>query len=71
MQQDVATWLAVALAAHRGHYADPAAREEATALLPARVLAQAALLSELTRLVPGADVAELSFVAGLIAAPAL
>ncbi|MFD5514264.1 hypothetical protein ACFWIB_42365 [Streptomyces sp. NPDC127051] len=51
IQQDVDTWLAAALATHRGHYADPTSRE-AAALLPAPVLAQAALLSELTRLVP-------------------
>ncbi|MFD6877009.1 MULTISPECIES: hypothetical protein [unclassified Streptomyces] len=68
VQQDVDTWLAAALAAHRGHYADPAAREAATALLPASVLAQAALLSALTRLVPGAGAAELGFAARLTAA---
>lgn len=68
VQQDVDTWLAVALATHRGHYGDPAAREAATALLPAPVLAQAALLSALTRLVPGAGAAELDFTTRLTAA---
>ncbi|MFZ3552467.1 hypothetical protein ACODT3_43995 [Streptomyces sp. 4.24] len=67
-QQDVDTWFAVALATHRGHYADPAAREAATALLPAPVLAQAALLSALTRLAPDAGAAELGFTARLTAA---
>jgi hypothetical protein len=52
VQADVDTWLARALAAHRGHYADPAAREAATGLLPQCVLAHAALLSALARLVP-------------------
>ncbi|MFD3876086.1 hypothetical protein [Streptomyces sp. NPDC058623] len=68
VQQDVDAWFAVALGAHRGHYVDPAAREAATALLPAPVLAQAALLSALTRLVPGAGAAELGFAARLTAA---
>lgn len=68
VQQDVDAWFAVALAAHRGHYADPAAREAATALLPAPVLAHAALLSALTRLVPGAGAAELGFTTRLTAA---
>ncbi|MGW6709681.1 hypothetical protein ACWGDE_33005 [Streptomyces sp. NPDC054956] len=68
IQQDVDTWLAVALATHRGHYVDPAAREAAATLLPPPVLAQAGLLSALTHLVPGADTAELGFAARLTAA---
>nr|WP_238842355.1 hypothetical protein [Streptomyces sp. FR1] len=65
VQADVDAWLAHALAAHRGHYADPAAREAAAGLLPPPVLAHAALLAELARLVPGADVDELTFAARL------
>lgn len=60
--------LAHALAAHRGHYRDPAARKEAAGLLPPPVLAHAALLAELTRLVPGADVDQLAFAARLATA---
>ncbi|MFD3680462.1 hypothetical protein [Streptomyces sp. NPDC058613] len=56
VQADVDAWLAHALAAHLGHYRDPAAREEAAGLLTPPVLAHAALLAELARLVPGADV---------------
>ncbi|MFJ1901705.1 MULTISPECIES: hypothetical protein [unclassified Streptomyces] len=63
VQADVDAWLAHALAAHLGHYRDPAAREEAAGLLTPPVLAHAALLAELARLVPGAD--ELAFVARL------
>lgn len=58
VQADVDTWLARALATHRGHYQDPAAREEAAAgLLTPPVLAHAALLTELLRLVPNAGTA--------------
>ncbi|NEA15526.1 hypothetical protein G3I29_08260 [Streptomyces halstedii] len=66
IQADVDTWLARALATHRGHYQDPAAREEAQAgLLTPPVLAHAALLAELLRLVPDADVDQLAFAARL------
>ncbi|MCG7526928.1 hypothetical protein MHW47_21075 [Streptomyces sp. OfavH-34-F] len=65
VQADVDGWLARALAAHRGHYCDPAARQEAAGLLTAPVLAHAALLAELARLVPRADVDELAFAARL------
>ncbi|MGW2956724.1 hypothetical protein [Streptomyces eurythermus] len=68
VQADIDAWLARALAAHRGHYADPAARETATGLLPQPVLAHAALLSALTRLVPAAAPGELAFAARLAAA---
>ncbi|WP_406116341.1 hypothetical protein [Streptomyces sp. NBC_01014] len=63
VQADVDAWLAHAPAAHLGHYRDPAAREEATGLLTPPVLAHTALLAELARLVPGADVDELAFTA--------
>ncbi|MFE2945325.1 hypothetical protein ACFXKG_40840 [Streptomyces sp. NPDC059255] len=65
VQADVDGWLAHALAAHLGHYRDPAAREEAAGLLTPPVLAHAALLAELARLVPGADVDQLAFAARL------
>lgn len=65
VQADVDAWLAHALAAHLGHYRDPAACEEAAGLLTPPVLAHAALLAELARLVPGADVDQLAFVARL------
>ncbi|MFD4543613.1 hypothetical protein [Streptomyces bauhiniae] len=65
VQADVDGWLARALAAHLGHYRDPAAREEAVGLLTAPVLAHAALLAELAHLVPGADVGQLTFAARL------
>ncbi|MGW7674263.1 hypothetical protein ACWGJX_45600 [Streptomyces sp. NPDC054775] len=65
VQADVDAWLAHALAAHRGHYRDPAAREAAAGLLTSPVLAHAALLAELARLVPGADVDQLAFTARL------
>ncbi|MFE0645846.1 hypothetical protein ACFW2Y_30170 [Streptomyces sp. NPDC058877] len=65
VQADVDAWLAHALAAHLGHYCDPAAREAAAGLLTPPVLAHAALLAELARLVPGADVDELAFAARL------
>ncbi|MEV0694131.1 hypothetical protein [Streptomyces sp. NPDC050388] len=65
VQADVDAWLAHALAAHLGHYRDPAAREAAAGLLPPLVLAHAALLAELARLVPGASVDELAFAARL------
>ncbi|MET8755224.1 hypothetical protein ABZW32_34760 [Streptomyces sp. NPDC004667] len=67
VQADVDAWLAHALAAHRGHYRDPAARDAAASLLTPPVLAHAALLSELLRLVPDADADELAFAARLAA----
>ncbi|MEU1091505.1 hypothetical protein ACFYPN_33405 [Streptomyces sp. NPDC005576] len=65
VQTDVDNWLAHALAAHRGHYRDPAARETAAGLLTAPVLAHAALLAELAHLAPGAGSDELAFTARL------
>ncbi|MEW2134647.1 hypothetical protein [Streptomyces sp. NPDC005435] len=65
VQDDVDGWLARALAARRGHYRDPAAREEAAGLLTPPVLAHAALLAALVRLVPDADVDQLPFAARL------
>ncbi|MES9504739.1 hypothetical protein ACWGUN_30815 [Streptomyces koyangensis] len=65
VQADVDAWLAHALATHRGHYRDPAACEEAAGLLTPPVPAHAALLAELARLVPGADVDQLAFAARL------
>ncbi|MFB7186428.1 hypothetical protein ACFCZT_14185 [Streptomyces sp. NPDC056230] len=65
VQADIDGWLAHALATHLGHYRDPAAREAAAGLLPPPVLARAVLLGELVRLVPGADVGQLAFVARL------
>lgn len=46
-QDDVDGWLAHALAAGLGHYRSPGARDAAAGLLPAPVLAHAALLTEL------------------------
>ncbi|MEV7817728.1 hypothetical protein AB0P05_45075 [Streptomyces flaveolus] len=63
IQADVDAWLAHALAAHLGHYRDPAAREAAAGLPTPPVLAHAALLAELARLAPGADVDQLAFAA--------
>ncbi|MCX4482072.1 hypothetical protein OOK44_37480 [Streptomyces cellulosae] len=68
VQADVDAWLAHALATHRGHYRDPAAREEAAGLLTPPVLAHAALLAELARLVPDAVVDQLAFAARLATA---
>lgn len=68
VQADVDAWLAHALAAHLGHYRDPAAREAAAGLLTPPVLAHAALLAELARLVPGADVDQLAFAVRLATA---
>ncbi|MGX1913537.1 hypothetical protein ACWIID_32560 [Streptomyces phaeochromogenes] len=68
VQADVDAWLARALAAHRGHYRDPAARGAAASLLPPPVLAHAALLAELARLVLAARVDQLAFAARLAAA---
>jgi hypothetical protein len=68
IQADVDAWLAHALAAHLGHYAAPAAREAAAHLLPQPVLAHAALLAELARLVPVAGVDQLAFAARLATA---
>ncbi|MCX5079258.1 hypothetical protein OHA84_38620 (plasmid) [Streptomyces sp. NBC_00513] len=68
VQSDVDAWLARALAAHRGHYADPAAREAAAGLLHPPVLAHAALLAALTQLVAGVDVDQLPFAARLATA---
>ncbi|MET8615822.1 hypothetical protein [Streptomyces misionensis] len=65
---DVDAWLAHALATHRGHYHAPAAREEAAGLLTPPILAHAALLTELARLVPGAHADELAFAARLATA---
>ncbi|MFG2631292.1 hypothetical protein [Streptomyces sp. NPDC048473] len=65
VQADVDAWLAHALAAHLGHYRDPAARETAAGLLPPPLLTHAALLTELSRLVPDADVDQLAFAARL------
>ncbi|MEU2120143.1 hypothetical protein ABZ567_31935 [Streptomyces sp. NPDC016459] len=65
VRADVDAWLARALAAHCGHYRDPAAREAAAGLLPPPVLAHAALLAELVRLVPGVDMDQLTFAARL------
>jgi hypothetical protein len=58
-------WLAQALAAHRGHYADPAARAQAADLLPDEVTVHAALLSTLAHLAPAAGVNQLAFAARL------
>ncbi|MFF0337964.1 hypothetical protein ACFYUM_35905 [Streptomyces fimicarius] len=65
VQADVDAWLARALALRLGHYRDPAAREVAAGLLTTPVLAHAALLAELLRLVPGVDVGQLAFAARL------
>ncbi|WP_181446703.1 hypothetical protein [Streptomyces sp. NTH33] len=65
VQADVDAWLAHALAAHLGHYRDPAVREAAAGLLPPSVLAHAALLAELAHLVPGAGIDQLAFAARL------
>ncbi|MEW2071882.1 hypothetical protein [Streptomyces sp. NPDC007346] len=65
VQDDVDAWLARALATRLGHYRDPAAREAAAGLLTPPVLAHAALLAELLRLVPGVDVGQLAFAARL------
>jgi hypothetical protein len=65
VQADVDGWLAYALAVHLGHYRDPAAREEAAGLLPPPVLAHAALLTELARLVRDVDMDQLEFAARL------
>ncbi|MFF9593887.1 hypothetical protein ACF1FX_32665 [Streptomyces sp. NPDC014646] len=67
VQADVDAWLAYALAAHRGHFRDPAAREAAAGLLTPPVLAHAALLGELLCLVPGAGASQLAFAARLAA----
>ncbi|MEU0413564.1 hypothetical protein ABZ307_38035 [Streptomyces griseorubiginosus] len=67
VQADVDAWLAHALAAHLGHYRDPAAREAAADLLPVSLLTHAALLTELARLVPAADTGQLAFTARLAA----
>lgn len=68
VQADVDGWLAHALAAHRGHYAEPAARQAAAGLLPRPVLTHAALLAALTLLDPGAAVDQLAFAGRLAAA---
>ncbi|MFJ2565828.1 hypothetical protein ACIO02_23220 [Streptomyces sp. NPDC087568] len=65
VQTDVDAWLAHALAAHLGHYHDPAAREEAAGLLTPPVLAHAALLAGLARLVPDSDMDQQAFAARL------
>ncbi|MER8062706.1 MULTISPECIES: hypothetical protein [unclassified Streptomyces] len=61
---DVDAWLARALAARRGYYRDPTAREAAAGLLPP-VLARVALLAELVRLVPGCNMDQLAIAARL------
>ncbi|WP_369227872.1 hypothetical protein AB5J52_47020 [Streptomyces sp. R39] len=68
VQADVHAWPARALAAHLGHYRDLATRTVAAGLLPAPVLAHAALLAELARLVPAADMGQPAF-AGRHATP--
>ncbi|MFB7499308.1 hypothetical protein ACFC09_32260 [Streptomyces sp. NPDC056161] len=68
VQADVGAWLAHALVARLGHYRAPAACEAAAGLLTPPVLAHAALLAELARLVPGVDVAQLAFAARLATA---
>ncbi|MBT2529830.1 hypothetical protein J7E91_31795 [Streptomyces sp. ISL-99] len=68
VQTDVDAWLAHALAAHLGHYADRAAREAAAGFLAPPVLAHAALLAALARLTPGAAVDQLALAARLTAA---
>ncbi|MEV4976744.1 hypothetical protein [Streptomyces scopuliridis] len=65
VQADVDAWLAHALAAHLGHYRDPAARGEAAGLLTPPLLTHAALLTELSHLAPGVDVDQLAFAARL------
>ncbi|WP_371604692.1 hypothetical protein OG345_40120 [Streptomyces sp. NBC_01220] len=65
VQADADDWLARSLAAHLGHYRDPAAREEATGLLTPPLLAHAALLTELSHLAPGVGVDQLAFAARL------
>ncbi|MFI1259045.1 hypothetical protein ACH4U6_35555 [Streptomyces netropsis] len=60
----VDAWLAHALATHRGPFTDPAARHAATALLPAEVTAQAALLAALALLDPAAGPAGMPSAAG-------
>ncbi|MET7855064.1 hypothetical protein ABZT48_44575 [Streptomyces avermitilis] len=68
VQKDVDAWLAHALAANLGHYAEPAARAAAADRLPTHLLAHAALLTELAHLAPGAGVDQLAFAARLTAA---
>ncbi|EYT77961.1 hypothetical protein CF54_39760 [Streptomyces sp. Tu 6176] len=65
VQADVDGWLAHALAAHLGHYREPAAREKAAGLLTRPVLAHAALLAELARLIPDSNVDQMAFAARL------
>ncbi|MFJ4343533.1 hypothetical protein [Streptomyces sp. NPDC088915] len=67
LQADIDTWLAHALATGRGHYADPAVRNDA-GLLPEPVRVHAALLAALHRLAPDADLDELGFAARLTTA---
>ncbi|SEG94814.1 hypothetical protein SAMN05216223_13131 [Actinacidiphila yanglinensis] len=68
VQPDVDAWFAHALATHRGHYREPAARQAAADLLTRPVLTHAALLAALTRLQPGVDVDRLGFAGRLAAA---
>jgi hypothetical protein len=65
VQKDVDAWLAHALAAHLGHYRDPAARATAAGLLARPVLTHAALLSALAHLAPDTDMDQLAFAARL------
>lgn len=62
--REVDAWLAHALAAHRGHYAEPAMRTTAHGALPAALMAHAALLSALA-LVGTAEDDQLPFVGRL------
>lgn len=65
VQDDIDAWFAYALTEHLGHYRDPTARQDAAGLLPAPVLAHAALLTELARLLPCVGVDQLAFAARL------
>ncbi|MGV9419926.1 hypothetical protein ACWDO6_20780 [Streptomyces sp. NPDC003674] len=65
IQADVDGWLAHALAAHLGHYRDPAVREEATGLLPPPALAHASLLADSPAWSPDVDMDQLTFAARL------
>ncbi|MCZ4120354.1 hypothetical protein [Streptomyces sp. H39-S7] len=62
--REVDAWLAHALAARRGHYAEPAMRAAADGALPAALMAHAALLSALA-LAGTADDDQLPFVGRL------
>jgi hypothetical protein len=68
VQADVDAWFAHALAAHRGHYRDPAARQPRP-ICRRSCWPHAALLTELAHLVPGAGVDHLAFAARPAADP--